>query len=135
MTPALFCLCFVCVSVAVVDPVARQIAADMRAAIDAHQSVKIVSLDLRIPLNKLYDQVNGNAPFTSFVRILAAYPDVRAEFYRIQAGRIDAVFVRVTEIRDLVVEVKALVATTATNTKRRMAKASLPDVGRKAEAV
>ena len=132
MTPALLLLCLVCAAVAFADPVARQLAADAYKAIDdACHAPKDIAIDLDVPLNKLYDQLNGNAPFTYLWRILAAFPDVRLEFYDIQTARLNATLVRPGELCDLVGGVRQLIG----SVPKRMAKASLPDVGRKAEAI
>jgi hypothetical protein len=132
VTPALIFSGLAVLAVTCADPVAQLLASDMRDAIHrAGRSLKGVAADIDVPLNKLYDQLNGHTPFTYCWRVLCL-PDVRVEFFDIQAQRVNAVFVRVEEMRELVVTVKALACERA---KRRMAKASLPHVGQKAQAV
>lgn len=140
MTPAILVAGLVSAAVVFTDPLAQQLAADMRRAIHlACQTPTGISIDLKIPLNKLYDQLNGNAPFTYLWRILAAFPDVKLEFYDIQTARVNALVIRVSEVRDLVTEVKQFTAGVRSRMEhrlhKRMAKASLPHVGRKAQAV
>jgi len=132
MTPALVCSGLLVGAVAFTDIIAKQLGEDMYKAIHhACQSPKGIAIDLDVPLNKLYDQLNGNAPFTYLWRILAAFPDVKLEFYALQAARVDAAFVRAGELRELVGGVRTLLA----QLPKRMAKASLPVRGRKVQAV
>jgi hypothetical protein len=134
MTPELLlvgCVALVA-GVTVADPAAQLLAADMRDAIHlACRSLKSIAIDIDVPMNKLSDQLNGKAPFTYCSRILATFPDVRLEFCDIQAQRVEAMVIRCAEIRDLVSEVKQFTR----GVRKRMAKAAMPDIGRKAQAV
>lgn len=131
MTPALVFSGLAVLAVTCADPIAQLLASDMRDAIHrAGRSLKGVAADIDVPLNKLYDQLNGHTPFTYCWRVLCL-PDVRVEFFDIQAQRVNAVFVRVEEMRDLIAEVRQF----TTSARKRMVKASLPTIGRKAEAM
>lgn len=120
MTPAIFFLGFFAAGL-VLDDCGSELAADVRLAMKrADLTLDYVSRVLRVPPNKLSDQLNGKRPFTFFWRFfssaeLRAETDFRSEFLDILARRIDRIVLP-----------RGVTVVSVSAAKKRMAKAALP---------
>jgi hypothetical protein len=123
MTPA-FVFVFAPLAPMLLDEAAQQLAKDATAALDqSGWTPKSAAGELDVPLNKLYDQLNGKAPLTYLWRMLVGLDGFRCELFDIQGQRAGLFLLRHTDLQRLVRGVESLSA--SLSAKRRMAKAAL----------
>jgi hypothetical protein len=120
MTPA-FVFVFAPLAPMLLDEAAQQLAKDVTAALaQSGWTPKSAASELGVPLNKLYDQLNGKASLTFLWRMLVGLDGFRVELFDLQGQRAGLFLLRNTDLQRLVRGVESLSA------KRRMAKAALP---------
>jgi hypothetical protein len=110
----------------VIDQAARDLAADVRLAMKrADLSLDYVSRVIRVPPNKLSDQLSGKAPFTvwcRFVTLELQQTEFWPEFLALRAERTNQWLVKLDLLAMLVVKVTELV-----NHKPVMVKATIDE--------
>ena len=106
-------LCALCAAAYLAD---QQLAADAKLAMKrADLSVDYVARATSYSRERLSDQLNGKEPFTAFWRFFVGEmreTEFRAEFFAIQAARIDGFFMRGERAVALLTRMDVLLGTT-----------------------